>query len=219
MVNDPASRPFDTVQDLGIGIRTLRGESQLHIGILHKVENGSALLLHLRHHFDLKNEPPANEFRWLQIELDDINRRLVVSLCRAIAEKARNVSFGFTYTGIYFSDLGEYISQPTGHGLTCATFVMAVFAKLRIPLLILAGWPNRPDDPVWQAGQANYLRQRFGFLLADAVAAHIGEPRYRPEEVSAGAVSRGRPLDFVTAAAMGDRIKRELLRSYRGSPP
>lgn len=121
---------------------------------MHKVENEVALVLHLRQHFDLKNEAPSREFRWIQVDLDEINRRLLVGLCRAIAVRAKNVAFGFTYLEtLYFSDLGDYISQPVGHGLTCATFVMAVFAKFKIPLLVLVDWPRRPDDPLWQRWQ------------------------------------------------------------------
>lgn len=207
------------MRDLGIAIRTIRGEQQLHIGLLYRVDNQAASVLHLRHHFDLKNEAPSPEFRWIQIDLDEINRRLLVGLCRAIAARAKNVAFGFTYADtLYFTESGEYIDQPVGHGLTCATFVMAVFARFKIPLLILVDWPKRPDDPVWQQWQVRYLQQQFGRLLADAVAAHIGEPRYRPEEVSAGAVNSNRPLNFTKAKRLGERIKRDLVRSYRGSP-
>jgi hypothetical protein len=153
------------------------------------------------------------------VELDEINRRTVVGLCRLIAGRSTKIPFGFTYNGVYFTGAGDYISHGAGHGLTCATFVMAVFATYNIPILKIDEWPKRPDDPGWQLGQVGHLQRRHGPFVADAAAQFIGEPRYRPEEVAAGTISREKPLTFAKAVALGRRISRDLLKSYSGAPP
>jgi hypothetical protein len=219
LVNDPKNRHFNEVEDLGVALRTIQGEEQLHIGLLYKIEDEVALLLNLRHHLDLRNETPSENYRWLQLDLDEINRRNLVALCRLIANKCKNIPFGFTYNGVYFTHSGDYVSRDLGHGLTCATFVMAVFATYSIPVLKFEEWYPRPGESFWQTGQVRVIGARFGQFIAGAVAEHIGNPRFLPEEVAAGAVSADRPLGLREAEALGRRIKRDLLRSYGGVVP
>jgi hypothetical protein len=218
LVNDPKDRHFNEVEDLGVAIRTIQGERQLHIGLLYRIEDQDALLLNLRHHLDLKNEAPSEQYRWLQVDLDEINRRTLVALCRLIANKSKNIPFGFTYNGLYFSHSGDYITRDLGHGLTCATFVMAVFATYSIPVLRVEEWQHRPQDAMWQAGQVRFIQDRHGQFIAAAVADHIGNPRFLPEHVTAGSVSAKRPLGFKQAEGLGQRIRRDLLASYGRHP-
>lgn len=219
MINDPDKVHFNTVADLGVAIRTVQGMQQIHIGLLHKEQNEDAFVLHLRHHLDLRNELAAAPFRWLQIDLHEINRRLLVTLCRLIAARAQKIPFGFSYNGLYFTTAGDYIFRDFGQGLTCATFVMAVFATYQIDLLKVAEWTSTADDQLWQTGQASSIRSRFGTFVGDAVAQSIGHPRFRPEHVAAGAADANRPLGLNDAARLGTRIMRELERSYGGNAP
>jgi hypothetical protein len=220
LINDPKNRPFNEVADLGIAIRTIQGEQQLHIGVLYRFENSDAMLLNLRHHLDLRNEAPSEHYRWLQVDLDEINRRLLVALCRLIAERSKNVPFGFTFNGRYFTNSGDYIGRDLGHGLTCASFVMAVFETYSIQLLKLEEWPQQqPDDMIWQAGQVRAIQFRHGQIIASAVAGHIGSSRFLPEEVTAGAIDAKRPLGLQQAQRLGRRIRRDLLASYSDKTP
>lgn len=218
MINIPDKIPFDAVEDLGIAIRTIIGpQMQLHIGLLHKVEDESAWVLNLRHFGDLRNEPPTNSYRWVQVELDEINRRALVALCRLLAKKLPSIPFGFTFNRRYISQAGEYITGEFGDGLTCATFVMAVFDTYHIPLLRTPEWPAASlQDQGWQGLQVQWVQLNRGPFVAEGVKQHIGAPRYKPEHVTAGAVSAGRPLGLARANKLGARIVRELLASYPG---
>jgi hypothetical protein len=214
LINKPEDRHFNEVEDLGVAIRTVQGQQQLHIGLLYKTEESEALILNLRTHLDLRNEAPTDHYRWIQISLDEINRRTLVGLCRLIANKCKSIPFGFTYNGLYFTKAGEYIPHDLGHGLTCSTFVMAVFATYSFPILKVEEWRTRLEDQGWQTGQVRIIQIRHGNFIAGAVAEHVGEPRFRPEEVTAGAISSDRPLGFNDADALGRRIRTDLLRSY-----
>jgi hypothetical protein len=212
----PNTTPFDTVHDLGIAIRTFGSTGQLHIGLLHKVENEPAWILNLRHFADLRNEQPSDSYRWVQVDLHEVNRRLLVALCRALARKLPPIPFGFPFNRSYISQAGDYILGEFGDGLTCASFVMAVFAAYDIPLLKIEEWPPASfQDQLWQGGQAGHVQVARGPFIADAVARHIGAPRFRPEHVTAAAANSGkRPLGFVEAETLGKRIVAELVATY-----
>jgi hypothetical protein len=216
VINIPEKIPFDAVDGLGIAIRSFTGpQVLLHIGLLHKVEDESAWVLNLRHFGDLRNEPPTNSYRWVQVELDEINRRALVALCRLLAKKLPSIPFGFTFNRNYINQAGEYITGEFGDGLTCATFVMAVFDTYHIPLLRMQEWPAASlQDQGWQAFQVQQVQLNRGPFVAEGVKRHIGAPRYKPEHVTAGTVSANRPLGFAQADRLGARIVRELLASY-----
>jgi hypothetical protein len=216
VINVPDKTQFDAVKDLGIAIRKFTGpQVPLHIGLLHRVENESAYVLNLRHFGDLRNEPPTDSYRWVQVELDEINRRALVALCHLLAKKLPSIPFGFTFNRNYINQAGEYITGEFGDGLTCATFVMAVFDTYHIPLLRTQEWPAASlQDQGWQAFQVNEVQLKRGPFVAEGVKRHIGAPRYRPEHVTAGAASANRPLGFAQANKLGARIVKELLASY-----
>jgi hypothetical protein len=213
VLNDPNKKAFDTVEDLGIVIRTLGPHRQVHVGVLYKIGSASAVNLNLRDHLDLRDEAPTDAYCWMQIRLDEINRRLLASLCKLIASKSKTVPYGFTYNGQYFTKAGEYVHHDAGHGLTCATFVMALFATYSIPVLQTSQWPASDfQDQTWQARRVAEIERGRGGFLASAIGRFVGHPRYAPEQVAAGAVDSGRPRAFDHAQKLGSRILRDLAK-------
>jgi hypothetical protein len=215
LINFPDKIPFDRVEDVGVVIRTLGPDQrQVHIGMLYKIDAGNALNLNLHDHLDLRNEAPTASYGWMQVQLDDINRRLLAALCALIARKSLSVPYGFTYNGLYFTHIGDYIPRNLGHGLTCATFVMAIFATYSIPVLKNQEWKLADlEDQGWQTLRVNQISINRGAMMAAAIAQHVGQPRYKPEHVAAGAIDEKRPLGRVQAVKMGKRIMRELARA------
>jgi hypothetical protein len=68
---------------------------------------------------------------------------------------------------------------------------------------------------VWQIRQVGQIQVTRGPFVAEAIARHIGAPRYRPEHVTAAAaISNSRPLGFKDAEKLGKRIVRELVATY-----
>lgn len=214
-VHDPNKKSFDEVEDLGVALRKVNDSGQLHVGLLHKPDDKSAQILHLQTHLDLKNEVPTNDYRWIQVDLDDLNRRAIVGLCEAIASTQAKIPYGFAFNGTYFSATGNFLEHGLGKGLTCATFIMAVFRTLHFEILKVSEWQSRDGDVEWQTEMVGYLRRKHGELLAGIVASHIGDPRFRPEEAAAGAVSADRPLSFDDASRLGARIRSTLAKTYK----
>ena len=211
-VNRPDKIPFHSVEDLGVAMRTIGDDGQLHMGLLYRPDAMPSLLLHLRTHFDLRNEEPTAEYRWLQVDLDELNRRAIVGLCELIATSQSKVPYGFSYNGQYFEPTGNFIEPGFGNGLTCATFVMAVFRTVKIEILKTEEWTTRPEDITWQRALTAHLRKEWGPFLADGVEKHIGDPRFRPDEVAAGATIDARPLSLEDASNMGQAIRRQLAK-------
>ena len=81
-------------------------------------------------------------------------------------------------------------------------------------------WPPASrQDQLWQGGQVGQVRFARGPIVAEAVARHIGAPRFRPEHVTAAAANSGkRPLGIGEAETLGRRIVAELVATFQAEP-
>jgi len=75
----------------------------------------------------LKDEPLPELYLWGSSGLDPVNKVFMAAYVALLKQNAADVPYGIDYGGIYFDDQGRYIVQPVGRGLTCATFILAVF--------------------------------------------------------------------------------------------
>lgn len=102
---------------------------------------------------------------------------------------------------------------PTRLGLTCATFILAVFEAAGISLIKYDTWPeNRPSDFEWQKQIITALRRTRSATPEHikAVEGDVGSARYRPEEVAGAATANPLPADFPLAAERGQQILERL---------
>lgn len=107
-----------------------------------------------------------------------------------------SIPYGFAFDEHCFGDDGQYRPMAVGKGLTCATFIIAVFHSAGLPILRTDTWRARPEDAQWQSA---ILRILEGWATAEHVAAadsYIGHFRYRPQEVAAAAMQAPPPLTF-----------------------
>jgi hypothetical protein len=107
---------------------------------------------------------------------------------------------------------GELLST-TGRGLSCATFVLAVFASLGIDILDLKTWKVREDDSVWQKQIVDIGRKmrptaedHWDYLITK----ELGCIRYRPQEVAVGATADEFPACFEDVIAPAERLAERL---------
>jgi hypothetical protein len=148
--------------------------------------------------------------------------RILARLCKLLADKYRgrrpSIAYALRYEGGKFEpESGSFLTEKD-RGLTCATFVLAIFATRGIPLLRTEEWPPRPDDEAWQRAVVEMLRE--GGAEAEHIAAveqEIGCARFRPEEVAAAGTSSELPASFGYASRVGEAIVRKLLD--RANPP
>lgn len=147
----------------------------------------------------------------------------------------RYVPYGFSPPNDCFdSQTNKYLFGPTRYGLTCASFVLAVFHRAGVPLVKYGTWPtSRPDDRAWQkkivARLEEYnerLRNRpdrqkdyqDGKIHIEGIRADIGTVRFRPDEVAGATIERRVPTRFKQARNNGDRILTLLERGTVSKP-
>lgn len=185
-------------------------EAQRHIGILYRdSESGEILMLHLAMHHDLQNGTPDPSFLWVSPDIDPKRARQVGVICRSIwNSNGKYIPYAFSQPNDSFDEnTWRFLIGPTRHGLTCATFVLAVFHHARLPLLDYSSWPtNRPGDAEWQQKIISWLKGRASEEHIRLLESEVGCVRYRPEEVAAAGTINPLPATFQIAAERGQQI-------------
>jgi hypothetical protein len=119
-----------------------------------------------------------------------------------------HVPYAFSPPNTCFDEAtGRYLLGPTRMGLTCATFVLAIFDAARLPLVDYSSWPtHRPGDAEWQQKVISMLRGRVSHAHISAMERDVGGARYRPEEIAGAATVSPLPSAFSIAEARANAI-------------
>lgn len=208
-VNRSGARPYSAIEHVGIGIRNVEPNQQ-HVGILYRDrETKQVMFLHLALHRDLRLQLPDERYLWIDPDIDAYRLRQVAAICRQLWDQnGSDIPFGFGAPNDCFDEQTfEFLIRPTLLGLTCATFVCAVFQRAGLQLLAYESWPPRSDDVEWQQHVIGIL-ERAG---ADpehiaALRGQVGAVRIRPEEVAAAAALAPHPVAFNEASKVAEQI-------------
>ena len=213
-----AERPFSDLVSIGIAIKHI-GSGQNHVGILY-LRDEEPRFCHLAFHFDLRDEPPQKDYYWDDCNSlvdDPVNGKLFIAKMIRVSEAKKVISYGFHFAGAPFAPDGNFIDFPeVGMGMTCATFVVAVFHSFGFPIVIGETWLGRNDDAAWQTGMISIL-ERCGASKEHVEAAKdfVGAARYRPEEVAVAATHPEPPLSYGDALSLAAELK-TLIQSESG---
>jgi len=135
---------------------------------------------------------------------------LVAAYCDLVWDRFqtdKQFPYALNFNGASFDAAGCLQLGPDGRGLTCATFVLAIFKSVGIELVDMEGWPVRQaEDEAFLASitwaKADHLR-----VLKEEVAQ--GAHRVHPPEVLAACEFRG-PTRFSDLKASSDAIRNQL---------
>lgn len=197
-----------------IGI-AIHGREQ-HIGLLYRVSAGKpALLLHLKSHHRLRSDlPTADYVLWVDPPIPEERAKAVATFSRRIwkMNEAGCVPFGFSQPNEFFDHTGQILTGPAKVGLTCATFVLAVFEQAGLRLVDYETWP--PPTAADVERQKNLVKQleerRVPKEHVEALRREIGNIRYGPHEVAGAATNDTLPSDHAHASRIAKRIRRRL---------
>ena len=193
-----------------------------HTGIVFRLEaNAPALFLHLGFHHELHCEPLAASYAWLECPGFSADEQLQIAVwLETIWSVNREfVPYGITFSGAGYFDrsTGRFVASATGNGLTCATFVMAVFSDFFFPIVEWTTWPSRGSDAEFHQYIVDILESRVkdGRATREHVDMQIDAighaPRFRPEEVvAAGGGYLGNPLTFETSELLSRHLLHDL---------
>lgn len=166
-----------------------------HTGVVFRDFTGGLWRVDLAFHHELQksavNQPPQfwDGALWVEPrEIDPLLQEQLAELCSLICTRnsQNGLAYALRYDGAYFDQTGDLKSGPDEHGLTCATFVLALFANVS-PLIDLASWPAASEEDLkWQQRIVEVLGE-YGAESGhvDAVRAQVGCIRVRPPEVAA----------------------------------
>lgn len=194
---------------IGIAIGKTNGGG-LHLGILHSSDQGLHFL-HLEWHHRLKNDSDLRSFgnySWIRCNIDEVLAPQLAAFCRHIAKQNPQIPYSLRYLGGKFTREGLLQLKSGEHGLTCATFVLAVFEAVGIEVLDLSSWPQRENDISFHKLVVMLLQKKPAASPdhVENVKNEVGCARFRPEEVAGGCWGPDYPCDFTEARRRGEII-------------
>lgn len=201
-IHRSSDKGFAEITHAAIAIQSA-GENQRHTGILYTdPESSEVKLLHLAWHFDLRLQSPSDKYLWVDPLINPNRLRQVSAICRMILRaNPQGIPYAFSLPHDAFdSETGRFLIGPTRLGLTCATFVLAVFEAAGLRLIKFDGWPSRePEDSNWQ----NDILYKLSTAdpvpdpeHIEGVRNEIGACRFRPEDVAGASICKPLPADF-----------------------
>jgi hypothetical protein len=145
----------------------------------------------------------------------------LAGLCERVWKRnKRNIPYGFRYSATKFAYSGEIEKGEDEFGLTCATFVLAVFASLGIKILDLSSWPA--DLPAYHErfAEIRRLHEKYGAPkeALEAMAAQMNAVRYSPLEVAAGSMEGTLPVTHAQASSQAQVLLTELQARMTARP-
>lgn len=197
------------------------GENQLHCGIVYKFDE-KFNAIHLAWHYLLRNEicPTENleNYVWVKSNIHETRQNSIAAMCRRILRRQneKKIPYGLLYTGGCFTTDGVLSLSTEENGLTCATFVMAVFNSCGIQLIDIQSWDLRESDSDWHNSIIATLmdtKERFGIsdIHIENVSKELGCARFRPEEVAVSSTFEQTPALSVDIVKEGAKLRNIIL--------
>lgn len=190
----------------------MQGSVGLHTGIAYRDGATEAWrIIHLAWHEMMEvNDEPNGWDRWALIPpaIDPLDLETLAIFCAVRAQLGPGIRYGFRFDETTIDDAGNVVLGPNEIGLTCATFVMAMFDHAKIALLAGDSWKTREEDLAAQRQLAAMMRRSTRALLAhkEALEREVGCMRFRAEEVAAATAFLKRPVPFVAAEMAGAAV-------------
>ena len=165
-------------------------------------------LLDLAWHHRLRNDPPDDErYLWIDPTIPTVRLRQVAAMCRKVwRSNEQYIPYAFSQPNDFFDvETGACLLGPTRFGLTCATFVLAIFEVVGLRLVQYETWPTgRDGDVEWQQQIVALLQQLNPPASPEHISAikqEVGTARFRPEEIAGAATVLPLPASFADASA------------------
>jgi hypothetical protein len=200
------------------GSAVTRDTQQKHIALAYRADNSKVMLLHLGWHQALYHHEWHGKYQWLEVRgLDRELQETFADWAVLVAEASPGTPIPYSiifHPGQNFDVRGHFINQNDGSGLTCATFLLALFSDYNLPLIDIDSWPeSRNGDLKWVRKILKKLRDEVLYnrlppwaWIEQAKRRHMLK-RFRPEEVFVtAAMYSGEPLKFSVVESAGYKI-------------
>ncbi len=192
-----------------IGI-VIKGDRR-HCGIAYPTDSGNHELCDLLTDRVLKSRPIPVDHYWSPVSLRPGEVSAVAAFIERILEShaSKALTYSLIYTANAFDVKGALIR---GDGLTCATFVVAVFERLSLPIIVPSTWRARPKEDLAFQDEflANAIRDKPKRRISPEAAMRIAQEkpnfRVKPDEVCGAAASGKYPVKFNAAIKLAKEV-------------
>jgi len=209
---------FRRPDDPALAIFIMRTGEGTHTGILFRF-NGVLIIQDLLWHERLRSSSCRELPHFVMLGLEPEQEHDVRMMCQLIHERQNSgdplkeyqIPYSFRYTN------KAHINRATGEvylvdglGMSCSTFVLAVFQSVGITLVNIDTWQTRPEDVTRHEGLVEKMRREIPGFSPPVPAEHIALVerekncmRVRPEEVAATGVYNDHPATYEQLAPAG----------------
>lgn len=199
-----------------------------HVGFVYAAnDDGARRVLHQAWHYDTRDQP-LSEFLadedtptprlWIEPSLgvDDQNDLRTMAALVASRIRDQQLPYALRRADAAIQRDGRVV-LGSSLGLTCATFVTALFDAVGVPLLDEETWSERnaariAEDNAAQGRIADWLSARHPAHARRVREAEVGCTRIRAEEVAVASGMAPHPVFFADAAVQGAALLTRLAR-------
>lgn len=203
---------------LGIVINiNRRWNKQRHCGIVFNLHE-ELRVLHLATHNEVRCDRDLEDFLcWIKPEMHPVMQEAFCGYLQIVGESVDNgnnqIPYGFLYDDYArIEPDGTLILGDKECGLTCATFVLTLFASKGIRLVDLDSWTSREEDKPWFLQIIKLfldyflMKQKMTVAHYKRLLSEVGCPRFRPEEIAVSSAlynQRAAATDEIRQAGSG----------------
>lgn len=178
-----------------------------HTGLAYKDKEGTIRFVHLAMHYDLRDELPKDTYYYQTPNFpEEVLTQISTTTRRIIKRCGQNLPYALSApTDSFHPDTGVFRADRVG--LTCATFVVAVFSAARYEIVDVGSWPSRAaEDAAFKSKVISIIRATFGPAATDHIQKIEAEPfhsRIKPLEVFGAAHCDELPASFAASLEKG----------------
>lgn len=222
--------PFSATESarFGLAIQVSNpATNQLHALTIYWA-NDNLMLGDLAWHLNLRGRkyPIMNEPKtyWVIPSLLDEDQVLLSATLQTwIAFNRDKIPYSVAHPGgVIFRD-NIWIGKDPAQGLTCSTFIVALFNELGLPFINSETWQDRTGDEEWASNILQLLTPRISKENVDAQRDMIGKsPRIRPSDILAAGLiltpEIAEPLHFNIVNPASKKVEQLLLGDFCSKP-
>ncbi len=201
-------------------------ECTTHAGVAYRSTDGTIRFLHFANHESLRDETNLGSCAFAIPLMKEEDLEYLAGFCARVyrANQKGKLPYSFQFDmNLGFNPESGLIVINYNSGLTCSTFVVALFRSAGNPLVIPITWPRRADAAGIAARRylLNYWRQtgkQKYITRADVIEPTIQTMRISPEEVAGACLQKKLPTGYFRAWENG-RVILKRIDAALGPPP
>jgi hypothetical protein len=204
------------LQGCQIGIAIAPMGSGFHVGLLYRTDD-DVRMLHLGWHRDLRDDQAVKGdlYLWAPVGLSDLEQLSLAGLAADVVRHVEpvDISYGIDWiytTADHFREDGSIVVFPIGKGMTCATFIDAIFRHWGYFPVDASSWKIVDGDEDWQRQVACWLERTHPNEIEHikGVLNDVGCLRLRPSQLAGSCAenSDAWSVDFEQAQKLSEEV-------------